>query len=439
MAQAHGPAARVSGNATLVAACGVWALLLGMGLIMLGNGLQASLLGVRASLEGFDTSVTGFVMSSYFVGFLAGSTLTPRAVRRVGHVRVFAALASLASIAVLVHGMLVEPVVWGAMRLVTGFSYAGLYVVAESWLNDRAGNEMRGRLLSVYMVIQFLGLGLGQLLLNAADPGRHELFILVSVLVSFALVPILLSATPAPDYEAPSPVGLRHLYAVSPLGVVGCMGTGVANGAVFGMAAVYAGNAGLSVTQISLFMVALFAGGALLQWPLGRLSDRLDRRKVIAATTFLAAAAAAAVPLGGVSGLALLVAAFVFGGATLSMYSLCIAHTNDYLEPGQMVAASAGLVLVLGVGAILGPSSAGAAMSLLGPPGYFWFLAAVHAAIGGFALYRMGRRPSKPLAEQGPYMAVPAQPSPLATAAREEAAEAACAEAGAEADAARAG
>ncbi len=212
-----------------------WALFLGIAMIMLGNGLQGSLLGLRATVEGFATATTGFVMSAYYVGFLLGSSLTPKLVKRVGHIRVFTALASMASAAVLLHAVFTTPAAWTAMRIVTGFSYAGLYVVAESWLNDRATNETRGQLLSVYMVIMVGGMGSGQLLLNVADPAGFELFILVSVLVSAALVPIALTAFAAPDFAAPSHVGVKQLYEISPLGVFGAFGTGIAHGAAFGM------------------------------------------------------------------------------------------------------------------------------------------------------------------------------------------------------------
>ena len=401
----------------VTAASGVWALLFGMGLLMLGNGLQGSLLGIRASIEGFGTTVTGLVMSGYFIGFLGGSTLAPRIVTRVGHIRVFAALASLASIAILIQSVLVDEIVWTVMRILTGFSFAGLYIVTESWLNARATNETRGQMLALYMMVVALGVGGGQFLLNLSDPQGHILFILVSVLVSFSLVPILLSANPAPDYGTPSPVGLRELYEVSPLGVVGGFITGVANGAVFGMAAVYGREIGLSVLQISAFLGFLFLGGALFQWPIGRLSDRYDRRTVIALVAL--AAAVLSLVAGAVSqssAVGLIAIALVFGGTYMPLYSLCIAHTNDFLEPRQMVAASASLVLIGGVGAILGPPIAGATMALAGPNGYFWFLAMVHGAIAVFAIYRMTRRVAVPLDEQGTFVAVPSRLSPLVAA-----------------------
>ncbi len=392
-----------------------WALFLGIAMMMLGNGLQASLLGLRATSEGFATSTTGLVMSCYYLGFLAGSTLTPKIVKNVGHVRAFSALASLASTAALVHAVLVEPVTWGAMRFVTGFCYAGLYVVAESWLNDRGTNKTRGQLLSVYMVVVLGGVTCGQLLLNLADPGGYLLFVLASVLVSLALVPISLTAGPAPAFDAPAKASLAALYRVSPLGVVGAMATGMAHGVLFTMGAVYAGRVGLSVAQVSLFMSAAYLGGMIFQWPIGRLSDHFDRRRVITAVTLLAAIFAfAAVSVAHLSDWTLLLSILLFGGMTLPMYSLCIAHTNDHLEPGQIIAASGSLVLVGGIGASVGPPLAAGMMAVAGPNGFFLTLGAIHAVVGLFAVYRMSRRAPIPLDEQNPMVPVPSGALPVA-------------------------
>ena len=409
----------------LAAVASVWALLLGMALLMIGNGLQGSLLGVRAALEGFPITVIGLLMSGYYVGFLAGSTLAPKLVSRVGHIRVFGALASLASSAILIHAVLVEPVAWGLMRLVTGFCYAGLYVVAESWLNDQASNQTRGRLLSVYMVVSLGGMGLGQGLLNVADPAGPRLFILVSILISLAVIPMLLSARTGPAFAALVKVSARALYQASPLGVVGIFGTVTAHGAFFGMAAVYGRAAGLSLPEISLLIGLWLAGGVLLQWPIGRLSDALDRRRVLTAVTFAAALLALGAPfLLGRSAAGLLACVALFGGLTLPMYSLCIAHTNDVLKPEQMVQASGTLVLIGGIGASLGPVTAGAMMALLGPAGFFWWLAAIHAAIGLFAVYRMTRRRTLPAAKRDADAALPPRATPAASGFHADAADA---------------
>jgi MFS family permease len=408
----------------VAAVASVWALLLGMALLMIGNGLQGSLLGVRASLEAFPTTVIGLLMSGYYVGFLAGSTLAPKLVARVGHIRVFGALAALASIAILIHAVLVQPLTWGLMRLVSGFAYAGLYVVAESWLNDQASNHTRGRLLSVYMVVSIGGMALGQGLLNVADPAGAGLFMLVSILVSLAVIPMLLSARPGPPFAAPAHVGPRALYRISPLGVVAMFGTVMAHGAFFGMAAVYGRAAGLSVPEISLLIGLWLLGGVAAQWPLGWLSDALDRRRMLTAVTFAAALLAVVAPFQvGRTNLGLALVA-LYGGLALPMYSLCLAHANDFLEPKQMVQASGTLVLIGGIGASLGPVSVAVMMAAIGPDGFFWWLAAIHAAIGLFALWRMTRRPALPIAEQGSYVALPPRATPAASALHAEAVEA---------------
>lgn len=386
-----------------------WALLLGMAFIMTGNGLLVTLLGVRATGEHFPTAVTGVIQTCYYVGFLAGSLITPKAVQRVGHIRVFAALAALVTAASLLHALFVNPPVWSLMRIVTGFAYAGLYVVAESWLNDRSANDTRGQLLSIYMVIQFGGLMLGQLLLNAADPGGFELFSLAAILLTLAIPTMLLSASSAPGFEAPAKLGLVALFRISPLGVLGCFGVGVAHSAFFGMGAVYARDSGLSVFEVSVFMAIAILGGVAAQWPVGKASDQVDRRIVIVAATLVAAAAAAAaalLPTGHPWVLQAL--ACLFGAASLPLYSLVIAHTNDFLKPEEMVAASSSLLLVFGVGAVAGPALCGAVMTVMGNAGFFVYLAAAQATIGIIALYRMTRRAAPPSEERAPYR--PEQP-----------------------------
>ncbi len=394
-----------------------WALLLGIALIMLGNGLQGSLLGLRASIEGFSTATIGIVMTGYYAGFLVGSVLVPKLLKNVGHIRVFAALASLASVSALVHPVFLLPFTWILLRVITGFSYAGLYVVAESWLNDVATNENRGQLLAIYMVIMLAGTGAGQFLLNLSSPGGMELFILISVLVSLAVVPISLTVSPAPKFDAPEHIGIGALYRASPLGVVGAMGSGMNYGAIFSMGAVYGNSVGMPISWIAYFMASIYFGGMLLQWPVGRASDRLDRRQVILGVTVAAAVVmTVAAIVGKHSPIGLLVLTALFGGMSLPLYSLFIAHTNDHLRNEQMVAASATLVLVGGLGAIMGPTLCALVMSLMGPNGFFWYLVAVHAGLAGFAVYRMTCRASTPKDEQRECAPLSPRASPVAAA-----------------------
>jgi MFS family permease len=369
-----------------------WALFVGILVLMLGSGLQGTLLGVRAELERFPTSVTGIIMSSYYVGFLAGSTMAPKLLAAVGHIRVFAALASMASSTVLVHAVFLHPGSWILMRLLSGFCMAGLFVVAESWLNDRATNATRGRLLSIYVVLQMGGMGAGQFLLNVADPGSFELFVLTSVLVSLALVPILLTAKPGPRFHELAHIRLVEVFRAAPLGIVGSIGIGLSHGALFGMGAVYARQIGLSLPQVSVFMGLTILGGVLLQTPIGHLSDRHDRRRVIVAVAALATCFAAVGALLVDPGPQLLVLMFGFGGMTIPLYSLCIAHANDYLAPEHTVAASGSLIFASGIGSALGPFTASILMTTVGPGGFFWTLAGVHLLVGAYALYRITRR-----------------------------------------------
>lgn len=392
----------------LAAVTSIWALLLGIGFLMLGSGLQGALLGVRATLAGFPTEVTGIIMAGYFLGFVAGSTLTPRLVARVGHIRVFAALASIASIAPLIHAIAVEPVVWTLMRILTGFAYSGLYIVAESWLNDRSTNKTRGQLLSVYMVIMLGSLAAGPLLMNTANPEGYALFIMAAVLVSLAVVPISLTAYAAPEFKALDKLGMIALARISPLGIASCVLQGAAAGTLIGLGAVYAQEAGLNLADISFFMTVMVLGGMAMQWPVGRISDHFDRRWVLTITAILAGGVAVAGALVGSSDHILLLAIIAaMGGLSFPIYSLAIAHTNDFLEPKQMVAASSGLLMANGIGGMVGPVAAGVAMSWFSPPGFFWFLAVIHIALGLFALFRMTRRKTRPLDEQHPYVGVP--------------------------------
>jgi MFS family permease len=382
-----------------------WPLLLGMGVLMLGAGLQSTLLGVRATLEGFPTLVTGIVMSCYYVGYVLGTMIAPPLLRHVGHIRVFAALAAVASVAILIQGCLVNPWVWAPMRLASGLCFAGIYVVAESWLNDRATRANRGRLFAMYMLVLYIGLGAAQFLLILSNPLTPTPFMLVSVLISLAMVPIVLSAQRLPEPATPRKVRLRDLYRNSPLGVVGVTVSGLTSAIIFSMGPVYARLSGLETGGVAAFMAVSILAAVVTQYPVGRLSDRMDRRTVIAAVCTLAALVAGGiVAFPGMPHVIFLTLAALFSGLVLTLYSLSVSHVNDKLEPAQMVAASSALLLLNGSAAAVGPVLAGSLMTAFGPPAYFAALAALTGCLAIYDLWRKSRRRPVPPSQKGPFI-----------------------------------
>jgi MFS family permease len=382
-----------------------WPLLLGMGVLMLGAGLQSTLLGLRATLEGFPTLVTGTVMSCYYLGYLLGTVVAPKLLRRVGHVRVFAALAAIASVAILVQGGFVNPLTWGAMRLVSGLCFAGIYVVAESWLNDRASRANRGRLFAVYMLVLYGGLGTAQFLLVLSDPRTPAPFMLVSVLISLAMVPIVISAQALPEHAAPRTVRLPDLYRNSPLGVVAVTVSGMVSAIIFSMGPVYAQLSGLDTSGVAAFMAVSILAAVLTQYPVGRLSDRMDRRTVIAGICTLAAIVAGSiVAFPQMPHAIFLILAALFSGFALTLYSLSVSHVNDKLEPAQMVASSSTLLLLNGSAAAIGPMLSGSLMTAFGPRAYFATLAVLTGSLAVYDLWRKSRRRPVPPSQKGPFI-----------------------------------
>jgi MFS family permease len=369
-----------------------WALLLGMMLLMVGNGLQGTLLGVRGGIEGFSTFEMSFVMSAYFAGFLVGSRVAPEMIRRVGHVRVFAALASFVSAILILYPAFANPVAWACGRIAIGFCFSGVYVAAESWLNNSADNSNRGKALSIYMIVQMFGIVSAQALLALGDATGYALFIVSSVLVSISFAPILLSVAPTPAFETAKPMPLRTLIETSPLSCLGMFLLGGVFSAQFGMSAVYGTAAGLSITQISLFVSSIYIGALLMQYPIGLFSDRVDRRLVILVVSLLGGLASVVAFLNGEYFGALLIVAFVIGGTSNPLYSLLIAYTNDYLEADDMAAACGGLIFINGVGAISGPLIIGWVMDRYGPESFFVVIAVLMLTMAAYAGFRMTQR-----------------------------------------------
>jgi len=382
-----------------------WPLLLGMGILMLGAGLQSTLLGVRATTEAFPTTVTGMIMSCYYVGYLAGTRLAPRLLRRVGPVRVFATLAALASMAVLVHGLWVHPGPWALMRLLSGVCFAGIYVVAESWLNHRASSTNRGQLLAIYMLVLYVGLGSAQFLLVLSSPQSAQPFMLVSALISAAMVPIVASAQEVAGPAVPQRVRFRELYRNSPLGVVAVAVSGMISSIIFSMGPVYARLSGFHTRGVAEFMAVSIFAAVVTQYPVGRLSDRMDRRTVIASVCLLAVLVAAAIEVfGPLPRIVFLTLTALFSGAALTLYSLSVSHVNDKLEPSQMVAASSALLLINGTAAAFGPVLTGALMAAFGARAYFGILGALAGVLTLFDLWRKLRRGPVPQSQKAPFV-----------------------------------
>ena len=371
---------------------GIWALLIGIVLIMLGNGMHFTLIGLRGGIESFSATELAIITSGYFVGFLSGARLTPSLIRRVGHVRVFAALGSFMSAGLISFPLLAEPWAWTLLRLLIGFCMSGVYVTAESWLNDASTNETRGKVLSAYMISQTIGIIGAQGLLNLGDPATSVLFIGASILVSISFAPILLTVSRAPTTDVTRPMPLRALFSGSPLGTIGIFLLGSVYATQSGMGAVFGTLIGMTAAEISLFIAMLFAGALVLQYPIGWLSDRVDRRLVIFAVSAIGALSCLFGWIAGGGLVPLLVAAFLAGGMTTPLYALFLAHTNDFLSAEDMPAASGGLVFTFGLGAIIGPLVTGWAMQGAGPFTFWLVLSVSFAAIALYALYRMTQR-----------------------------------------------
>lgn len=383
---------------------------------MLGNGLQGTLLGVRGSLENIDSATMGYIMAGYFLGFLGGSKATPLMLQRVGHVRVFAALGSLVSAAFILYAAVVDPIAWWLLRVLVGFCFSGIYVVAESWLNHSASNESRGKALSLYMMVQMGGMVLGQLLLNIADPGGYNLFVLITVLVSVSFAPMLLSAsTGVTLHTSARAMPLKELIKTSPLACFGILLLGGVYAVLYAMSPVYATERGLTIAQTSYFITGIFLGAMVFQYPIGWLSDKFDRRYLIIGVTALGAFVALMATYLGDSFSVLMVAAVLLGGLSNPLYSLLVAYANDYLEQDQMAAAAGGLLFINGCGAMTGPIVVGAAMSNLGIEWFFITLVILLSAICLYGVYRMSQRPYEVLDEAAPYLPISARTTTYAT------------------------
>src|SRR5690349_5248847 len=399
----------------------VWVLLLGVAILSLGHGLHGSLVGVRASAENFDAATTGLIMSGYFAGLLLSSIVTPRVVQSVGHIRVFAAFASVVSTAVLLIPLWVQPVWWFLMRFVAGLCTSGLFIVCESWLNSASSNKNRGQLLSIYMIITYAAMGLGQFLLNVADSSGFSRFIIVSALLSMAMLPLTLMPSETPSLAGVRSVTLTQIYRSSPLAIVATLASGLAQSAFFSMGAVYALMQGLPLSLVSVMMALPPLALIVSQYPAGLLSDRYDRRSVIMILSAIAAAIAIVSIFASDISTTVLIGLFtVFGAIALPIYSLVIAHANDHMAKEQMLGASSKLVLLYGTGAMAGPSIAGLFMKYLGSPGFMTYMAGIYVIMAVHAYWRRQQRPTTAKASAGDIMKVGPMTTPVAARAQAE-------------------
>ena len=391
-----------------------WPLLLGILLLLVGNGMQGTLLGIRGVREGISTFNMSIVMAAYYGGFLLGSLHVPTLIKNVGHVRVFAALGSLISATIVLYPIEPNWIIWSVLRFIIGYCFCGVYVTAESWLNEGSTNETRGQALSAYMIVQMLGTVTAQGLLNVASPDGFLLFIIPSVLVSLAFTPTLLSAQPMPKFETIKPLSFAELYRASPLGCVGIFLMGGVFAVLAGMSSVWGSQIGLSVAEISIFVAAIYAGGLVLQYPIGWISDRYDRRKLVLILAGIGTLVVILVTSISPGPIGLIVAGTMMGGMANPIYALLLAYTNDYLDQSDMAAASAGLLFIYGIGSMLGPIISGWLMGVIGPHGYWIYMGVLLALLTGYAAWRMTRRRALTPDEQGTFAVITPSATPLA-------------------------
>jgi len=379
----------------------VAALLIGVAILMTGAGLQGTLLPVRASLENFSTLTIGVIGAAYFLGFTLGCLKGGELVKSVGHVRVFLAMTALGSASPLMHGLILNPLAWSFLRFLTGFCIAVLFVVIESWLNERSSNEDRGIVFSTYVMITLTVLAAGQMMTLLYNPEGLELFLIASVLVSLGAVPVALSKSQSPEQPTDVEVDLKRLFRISPSGTLGCLVAGTALGAFWSLAPVFVDAFQDDVSLAAWFMSAVVLGGALAQWPLGFISDRIGRRKTLSVAALLGALVGTLMVISagelGIVGISLLGVAW--GSFAFPLYSIAVAHANDYAEASDYVMVSSGLLLMYGGGAILGPFAASAVIWLAGPAGLFVMSAIVHLLLSVYVLARIFRRESAPDAQ----------------------------------------
>ena len=367
-----------------------WGLFAGLTFLLVSAGNFSTLIGIRAELEQLPTLVSGGITTAYYAGFLLGSWYALRALKQVGHIRVYAALASLLSASTLVAGVFDSPIIWIIMRSSTGFCFAGLYVVAESWLNGLAKNHFRGRLLAVYNVVTIGAYGAGQLMVFNFDARSLSGYIFAAILASLAVVPVAVSEQAAtPDTENHEHISLRELARIVPTGFGTILFVGLAHGGLFGMAVIHATREGLSVGRVGVLIAVLQIGGMVLTWPISSASDDIDRRIIGLLSSGAVIILAVLMLYQPVESIWTIVLLFAIGGFSFPLYAIAGAYTNDWVSPEQMGAAASQLVTLYGFGAMIGPLVAAPFLDIIGTQGFAWSIISLHALILLFLIYRI--------------------------------------------------
>jgi MFS family permease len=367
-----------------------WGLFAGLTFLLVSAGIFSTLIGIRAELEQLPTLVSGGITTAYYAGFLLGSWYALRALKQVGHIRVYAALASLLSASTLVAGVFDSPIIWIIMRSSTGFCFAGLYVVAESWLNGLAKNHFRGRLLAVYNVVTIGAYGAGQLMVFNFDARSLSGYIFAAILASLAVVPVAVSEQAAtPDTENHEHISLRELAKIVPTGFGTILFVGLAHGGLLGMAVIHATREGLSVGRVGVLIAVLQIGGMVLTWPISSASDDIDRRIIGLLSSGAVIILAVLMLYQPVESIWTIVLLFAIGGFSFPLYAIAGAYTNDWVSPEQMGAAASQLVTLYGFGAMIGPLVAAPFLDIIGTQGFAWSIISLHALILLFLIYRI--------------------------------------------------
>ncbi len=385
------------------------AVLLSFGLLFIANGLFNTLLGIRTRLEGFSTETTGIIMSGYFAGLLLSAFFSTHIISRVGHIRAFAVFASVISASALFHIMFIDPFFWGFIRLVSGFCIGGIIIIIESWLNELAENKVRGQVFSIYMITTYAAAGTGQLILPLADPKSFFLFSIISILFSFALIPVLMTKSKAPKQMPPARMNVAELYRTSPLALVGSFMAAITNSTFYSMAPIFTHDIGFSLQQTAYFMSAAVLGGLILQLPIGRLSDRFDRRWVLSGVSLMVSLVSAIIYLlSGKSSQVLIIMAASYGSLAFLVYSISAAHANDFTAKDKMVQTASSLLVTYGLGAILGPIVSSIIMGQFGSDKLFLWLACLSMILSVYAIYRSTKRKPVEQNQKGEFVAVAA-------------------------------